>query len=317
MRYNYPCVDSRTIKVLSLCTGGGGLDRGFSLAVPNSRVVCSVEYEAFACENLASQMEEGFLDDAPIWTNIRTFDGKPWRNVVDCVIGGYPCQPFSLAGTQSGEDDPRHLWRDFFRIVKETEPSIVFFENVPNHINLGFGRVRQDLESIGYKVTQGFFSAEEVGATHQRVRLFIVGYNDSIGCEVKRGLQSEMESRENADRYGNEAVVNATGSGRSEIGQCVPEAGGTLREGKERRLQESSGGSSELGIPLFPPSPDDYEGWIEVLNRFPTLEPALHDLADGMADRNYQLRLLGNGVVPLQSAYAFVSLCAHLFGEEE
>ena len=85
---------------------------GIKLAVPNARTILFVERESYACEVLATRMQEGSLDCAPVWTDIRTFDGKPWRGVVDCVVGGYPCQPFSFAGKRAGENDERHLWPD-------------------------------------------------------------------------------------------------------------------------------------------------------------------------------------------------------------
>jgi DNA (cytosine-5)-methyltransferase 1 len=101
-------VDLSTFRILSICSGVGGIELGFKLSESTSRTVCYVEIEAFACEILARRMEEKRLDAAPIWTNLKTFDGKPWRGKVDCITGGYPCQPFSVAGKKLGKDDPRH-----------------------------------------------------------------------------------------------------------------------------------------------------------------------------------------------------------------
>lgn len=91
-------VGSRSFNVLSLCSGGGGLDLGVQLAVPAACTVAYVEIEAYACEILATRMQEDGLDAAPIWSDLQTFDGRPWRRCVDLLIGGYPCQPFSVAG---------------------------------------------------------------------------------------------------------------------------------------------------------------------------------------------------------------------------
>ena len=102
-----PRVDLRPFTVLSLCSGAGGLELGLRLAEPAARVVCHVEIEAFACEVLATRMEEELLDQAPVWTDLGTFDGRPWRGVVDCLSAGYPCQPFSIAGRRKGTGDPR------------------------------------------------------------------------------------------------------------------------------------------------------------------------------------------------------------------
>jgi DNA (cytosine-5)-methyltransferase 1 len=169
-------VDSRPFHLLSLCTGAGGLDLGIKLAVPTARTICAVEIEAYACEILASRMEDTHLDDAPIWTNLRTFDGTSWRGTVDCITGGYPCQPFSVAGKQRGKDDPRHLWPDVARIVAEIEPAFCFFENVGNHLRLGFDEVAGELRGMGYEVAAGLFTAEEIGAPHKRERLFILAH---------------------------------------------------------------------------------------------------------------------------------------------
>jgi DNA (cytosine-5)-methyltransferase 1 len=153
-------VDSRPFTVLSLCAGVGGLDLGLRLAMPDARTVCFVEIEAYACALLAARMDENALDQAPVWTNLRTFDGKPWRGTVDCITAGYPCQPFSVAGKQLADKDPRHLWPDVFRVVREVEPAFCFFENVAGHLRLGFEQVHDDLRSVGYRVKAGLFTAQ-------------------------------------------------------------------------------------------------------------------------------------------------------------
>ena len=173
-------MDLRPFTILSLCAGVGGLDLGLRVAQPNARTVCFVEIEAYAAAILATRMEQDALDQAPIWTDLRTFDGKPWRGLVDCITAGYPCQPFSVAGKQLGDKDPRHLWPDVFRVVREIDPPLCFLENVPGHLRLGFQQVHDDLRSLGYRVKAGLFTAEEVGASHKRERLFILAYRESI-----------------------------------------------------------------------------------------------------------------------------------------
>src|SRR4051794_20475467 len=91
-------VDPHTFHVLSLCAGIGGIALGLKLALPHARTICYVENEATAAEKLVARMEDGALDEAPIWTNIKTFAGEPWRGRVHCLTAGYPCQPFSSAG---------------------------------------------------------------------------------------------------------------------------------------------------------------------------------------------------------------------------
>ena len=166
------------MRILSLCSGIAGLELGIKLACPSSKTICYVEWDTFAAATLVARMRDGTLDSAPIWDNVKTFDGCPWRGKVDCVIGGYPCQPFSVAGKRRGTEDPRHLWPHVARIVREVRPALCFFENVPNHLNLGFQSVCEDLWGMGYGVEAGVFSAAEIGAPHLRKRLFIMAHRD-------------------------------------------------------------------------------------------------------------------------------------------
>lgn len=167
------------LRTISLCSGVGGLDLGLDegarrAGFGGARAVCMVEGEAFAAATLAAQMESGGLAPAPIWSDLHTFDARPWRGVVDLVVGGYPCQPFSLAGGRLGADDPRHLWPAVARVVRECAPALCFFENVGGHLSLGGREVISELQSMGYRVACSLWTAEEVGAPHRRERLFIL-----------------------------------------------------------------------------------------------------------------------------------------------
>ena len=102
---------------LSLCSGAGGIDLGLTLALPGYRTVGHVERETYAAATLVARMADAALDQAVIWDDIASFDGKPWRGAVDIVSAGYPCQPFSVAGKRRGADDPRHLWPQVARIL--------------------------------------------------------------------------------------------------------------------------------------------------------------------------------------------------------
>ena len=168
----------RPQRILSLCSGAGGLDLGVHDALGGcAQSICYVEHETTAAEVLAARIEDGALDDAPIWTDLHAFDARGWRGRVDGIIGGYPCQPFSVAGKRLGTADPRHLWPSISRIIAECEPAWCFFENVGGHLRLGYWDVvRPDLERLGYRVAEGLFTAAEVGASHQRERLFILAH---------------------------------------------------------------------------------------------------------------------------------------------
>ena len=309
-------VDPRTINVLSFCTGTGMLDAGLALALGGTaRTICYVEREAFCAALLAARMEEQAVDAAPLWSDVHTFDGKPWRGVVDFITGGYPCQPFSFAGQRRGEDDPRHLWPSIARVIGEVEPFGCWFENVGGHLSLGFEQVRADLQGLGYRVAAGLFTAEEVGAPHKRERLFILALADPThdhGRGGERGAQAGVGTR-------------GVGRGRSASGGAelvYPEHDGGRANlagaGTQRRVVDRGAGGGGYGP--FPPGPGDLITWRRILadrpELAPAVEPRVRGVADGNAARLDRLRACGNGVVPLCAAYAFVSLWASLQGDQ-
>ena len=161
--------------VISFCSGYGGIERGLDLAGVKHRVLAYVEIEAFAIAYLVNKMENGLIPPAPIYTDLKTFPAHIFRGCVDILTGGYPCQPFSAAGKRLGTEDPRHLWPYILVHIKAIRPVRCFFENVEGHITLGLREVIGDLESAGYNSTWGIFSAAEVGAPHQRKRVYILG----------------------------------------------------------------------------------------------------------------------------------------------
>lgn len=167
------------LNILSVCSGVGGLDLGLHDALGRAgfapRTVCYIEREVFAAANLVARMGEGRLDHAPVWSDLATFDARPWAGLVDCITGGYPCQPFSVAGKQRAHEDERHLWPHVARLVRELAPRLVCFENVANHLVLGGADVGRDLQAMGYRVAASLWTAQEVGAPHRRERVFIVG----------------------------------------------------------------------------------------------------------------------------------------------
>jgi DNA (cytosine-5)-methyltransferase 1 len=142
-------------------------------------------------------MEDAALDQAVVWDDVGTFDGRPWRGAVDIVTAGYPCQPFSVAGKRQGANDPRHLWPHVARIIGEVEPPFVFLENVAHHLRLGFPEVASGLVGMGYKLAAGLFTAAEVGAPHRRERLFILAIRESEElADPARLLWDPVEWRE-------------------------------------------------------------------------------------------------------------------------
>lgn len=166
---------------IGLCAGYGGIELGLHRAIGNMRTVALCEIEAFAIANLVSKMEAGLMDPAPIWPDLKTFPWATFRDRVDILTGGYPCQPFSAAGQRKGKQDPRHLWPFIADGIRLLKPKCCFFENVEGHISLGLSDVIEDLAGMGYRTTWGIFSASECGAPHQRKRVFILAVASGLG----------------------------------------------------------------------------------------------------------------------------------------
>jgi len=268
------------LSAISLFAGGGGLDLGLERA-GIARTVCRVEHEAYACAVLAARAQDGSLDDAPIWSDVATFDGKPWRGVVDLVAGGFPCQDISSAGKGAGiiEGARSGLWREFARIIREVEPRYVFVENVSALIVRGLDVVLGDLAAMGFDAEWGVFRASDVGAPHRRERVFILAHREGRGQRVV-------------------AILGDPACGHA---QDAPLAVRRLRpEQVERR-----GGRRDLGSHEWPPGPEDGPGWQAFLGRHPETQPAVRGSPPWMAHRTQRLRLLGNGVVPQQAALAW------------
>jgi DNA (cytosine-5)-methyltransferase 1 len=186
---------SQAVTHLGLCAGYGGIELGLKRAIPSLRTVALCEIEAFAISNLVAKMEAGLMDPAPIWPDLKTFPWATFRDRVDILTGGYPCQPFSAAGQRRGKDDPRHLWPYIADGIRLLRPRCCFFENVEGHISLGLSDVIEDLAGMGYRTTWGIFSASECGAPHQRKRVFILAHHDSErGQEFARRVSAQAHT---------------------------------------------------------------------------------------------------------------------------
>jgi DNA (cytosine-5)-methyltransferase 1 len=181
-------VDTPTINVLSLFSGIGGLDLGVRLAIPDARTVCYVERELAACQIMGARMADGSLDDAPIFTDITAFDGRPWRGVVDLIIGGFPCQDLSVAGKRAGISGKRSgLWFEYVRIIREVEPRWVMVENVPPVLAFPAGHaVLRELAESGFDAEWVSVRASDVGAPHRRERVFVLAHRTSGGLRMLR-----------------------------------------------------------------------------------------------------------------------------------
>lgn len=312
---------------LALCAGAGGLELGLKLALGEGcRTVCYVEREAYAAATLVARMADASLDTGPVWDDLGTFDGRPWRGVVDLVSAGFPCQPWSSAGRGRGTADERWLWPDIARIVREVRPAWVFLENSPRLVRGGLDPILRDLAVLGFDAEWDVFSAAEAGAPHVRKRLFVLANADSDRRQGREPREAQQE-RGSGLTEGGVDVADAPGGELGELrqpsgGRGLPDRGDAVvgdadrhewggNEGDEagvgqRQRGYAGGAGYELG--LFPPGYDDLDAWREVLARDPSLEPAVRRVADGLAHRLDRLRLTGNGVVPVVAAVAFLRL---------
>lgn len=222
------------LRTLSVFSGVGWLDAGFHLGLDalgiGSRTVCYVERDAYAAAVLVARMEDASLDIAPVWDNLATFDGRPWRGRVDCLIGGPPCQPYSCAGKQRGHDDERSHGADgdgplehLARVIGEVQPGLVFLENVPNWVRGGwFRRFGEAVSGLGFRWRPPLFlRASDVGAPHKRERVFLLAH-----CE-------------DGERFGESTAIGAgresraSGSG-DELAESTERGFGELRESSRR-----------------------------------------------------------------------------------
>ena len=163
---------------LALFAGAGGGILGGKLL--GWRTVCAVEWDQYAATVLAQRQNDGLLESFPIWDDVQTFDGRPWRGIVDVVSGGFPCQDISVAGKGAGIDGERSgMWRHMARIIGEVRPRYVFVENSPALIHRGLARVLADLASLGYDARWGIIGADDCGAPHVRKRIWIVANSNS------------------------------------------------------------------------------------------------------------------------------------------
>lgn len=214
---------------LALFAGaGGGILGGHLLGW---RTVCAVEWDAYAASVLVARQNDGTLAPFPIWDDVQTFDGRPWRGRVDVVSGGFPCQDISAAGKGAGIDgEASGMWRHMARIVGEVRPRFVLVENSPLLVRRGLARVLGDLAALGYDARWGVLGAADAGAPHQRDRIWIVA-TDADGDGQAQHVADATVSR----------LERPTGSGMPSEGRTPEQpAGGCedVADADGERLEE-------------------------------------------------------------------------------
>jgi DNA (cytosine-5)-methyltransferase 1 len=171
---------------LDLCSGIGGFALAASWVWEDHRIASFVEIDDY-CQRVLRK----HWPDAPIHGDIHTFDARPLLGRIDLCTGGYPCQPFSLAGKRQGEADDRHIWPEVRRVIEECRPRWCLFENVVGHVTMGLDSVLADLEGLGYTAEAAVIPACAVDARHRRFRVWIIA---SMGNASGNGFSRECLS---------------------------------------------------------------------------------------------------------------------------
>lgn len=303
---------------LSLFSGIGGLDLAAEWA--GFETVGQCEFADYPTKVL-----EKHWPDVPRWRDIRTltkesFYERTGLRTVDVISGGFPCQPFSVAGKQKGKGDDRYLWPEMLRVIRELRPHCVVGENVPGILKIAAGQVVKDLEQAGYHVVVLCFEAAAVGAWHRRARVFFVAYADGArsceGTDEKHTASGEFatqfrpsaSSKALADAEGERGqgcpairpAVQAEGTGEMQSDKCRCDAStnNTVRggcDGNDRRKE-----SQELAN-----------------GRCWAVEPDVGRVVARLSHRVDRLKCLGNAVVPQQAYPIFRALREELTRMEE
>jgi len=185
---------------LSLFSGVAGGDLAFQHLLKGFRCVGYVEYEKYPQDVIRQRIEDGLLDCAPIFGDIREFNreyAKEYKGMVDLITGGFPCQDISCAGKGKGIEGERSgLWSEMAKVVCQIRPKYVFVENSPMLTIRGLGVVLKDLAEMGFDAKWGCISASQIKATHKRNRIWIVAYSKNI-----YGLRSKKKKRNNFQEF--------------------------------------------------------------------------------------------------------------------
>ena len=232
------------LRELALFAGAGGGILGGKLL--GWRTVCAVEIEDYPRRVLLQRQNDGILQAFPIWDDVTTFDGKPWRGIVDVVSGGFPCQDISTAGKGAGIDGERSgLWKEFARIIREVRPQYAFVENSPALTIRGISVVLGDLAEMGFDAKWGIVSALTAGAPHLRKRIWIVGHSCSeqndqewrIGQQRRNALGRGEQAAQQTYRKSNTNCIGRSGQILANSASARLEKRESLAEDNEQKLQ--------------------------------------------------------------------------------
>ena len=258
---------------------------------------------------------------------------------VDIITGGYPCQPFSIAGRQKGEQDPRHVWPEMFRLVKELRPTWVIGENVSGHIKLGLDTVLENLESEGYATRAFSISASSIGSNHQRERVWIIANTNELGWDnwIYNREERQVSNDKERDIEESESERDRRIDRIRQTSEAMEDTRRTqwpwsffqnqdedeTREGYANQFERSSS-APESDVADTKVSDTDSEGlarrWSEFelregqeegeigWSQWWQSEPNVGRVANGVPKRVDRLKSLGNSLVPMIPYYIGMSI---------
>jgi len=234
---------------LALFAGaGGGILGGHLLGW---RTVCAVEWEEYPASILCARQNDYLLPPFPIWDDVCSFDGTPWRGIVDVISGGFPCQDISAAGKGVGIDGERSgMWGEMARIIHEVRPRYVFVENSPMLTSRGLGRVLGDLASMGFDARWGVLGAADIGANHQRDRIWIVAKwrGQLPHAQHHRIRWWEQQQESIARSHGEASYSDGIGSQITTNEQELEGEGGNQLQAEQPRDPSQVANASEQGL---------------------------------------------------------------------
>jgi DNA (cytosine-5)-methyltransferase 1 len=294
------------VRVLDIFSGIGGFSLGLERAGMETVAFC--EYDDKCRQVLAKHWP-----DVPQYTDVRTLTGeqleKDGIGDIGLICGGYPCQPFSVAGKRAGAEDDRHLWPEAFRLVQEVRPAWCLFENVAGHINMGLDCVLADLESEGYQSQTLLIPACAVGAPHRRDRVWIVAHSRSAG----RGEGCLCVEGDNGQPISEGRPIISTKSSEAPPPVAHTECATSEQRPKSSKERRRENETKQAGVGGQPLAHTELAGsgsgntqrneqltrCGECAERGSWLpEPPVGRVANGIPGRVDRLKQLGNAVVP-------------------
>jgi len=304
------------LKHLDLFSGIGG----FSLGLESAGLVQTVAFCDF--DKYCQKILKKNFPDVHIYGDVKELNYDRLKtdgiDTVDIITGGYPCQPFSVAGSQKGEQDPRHVWPEMFRLIKELRPTWVIGENVGGHIKLGLDTVLENLESEGYSSRTFSISASSVGANHKRERVWVVANsrrssgreqspgdkesfglwsfetperstdtNQTTGSSERAKTMADTESERGREPRHIDKEKRNTKSSATQSQSCSADVADT---NSERGCLRETGGEDAKDVGQSSRG-EETLGWWDI-------EPNVGRVAHGIPKRVDRLKCLGNSVVP-------------------